>query len=117
MKRKEFLKCLLVSAVAGLVGCGGGSGGASSSGSAAGAASTSSQTWNVTPTLSIAMASGGTFDLAATLPSGVAAGGTFSVDPSGSPLPAGMTLSPSGILTVGTAVAGQVSGVIFSYTV
>jgi hypothetical protein len=60
--------------------------------------------------------SGASFDLTVTLPSGVAKGGTFSVATSGASLPPGMTLSPSGILLVGTAAAGQTSGVIFAYT-
>jgi hypothetical protein len=56
------------------------------------------------------------FDLAGTLPSGVARGGVFGVSSSGAPLPAGMTLSPSGVISVGNAGAGQVTGVIFTYT-
>jgi hypothetical protein len=55
------------------------------------------------------------FDLSTTLPSGVVSGGTFSVDPNGAPLPTGMTLSSKGILSVGTAVATSVGGVVFVY--
>jgi hypothetical protein len=57
-----------------------------------------------------------TFDLASTLPSGVTHGGTFAVATSGAALPSGMVLSPSGILSVGSATQTQVAGVIFSYT-
>jgi hypothetical protein len=58
---------------------------------------------------------GATFDLAGTLPSGVTRGGSFGVSPSGSALPGGMVLSAAGILSVGNAVVGQTSGVIFTY--
>jgi hypothetical protein len=40
----------------------------------------------------------------------------FGIDPKGSPLPEGMILDPDGILHLGTAQAGRVTGVIFSYT-
>jgi hypothetical protein len=56
-----------------------------------------------------------TFDLATTLPSSVARGGVFTVSSSGHALPSGMTLSPSGILSVNVASSGQTTGVIFSY--
>jgi hypothetical protein len=59
---------------------------------------------------------GATFDLSVTLPGSVPRGGTFSVSPSGAPLPAGMTLSASGLLSVGNAAPGQTTGVIFAYT-
>ena len=59
--------------------------------------------------------SGATFDLSSTLPTGVTRGGTFGVDPSGARLPAGMSLSSSGILAVGTATLGTVTGVVFTY--
>jgi hypothetical protein len=58
---------------------------------------------------------GATFDLSTTLPSGLARGGTFSVASSGAALPSGMSLSSGGILSVGSASASQVSGVIFAY--
>ncbi|MCX8005115.1 MAG: hypothetical protein N2688_09185, partial [Burkholderiaceae bacterium] len=57
-----------------------------------------------------------TYDLSATLPAGVVRGGTFGVDPSGARLPDGMTLSPAGILSLGSATVGQTTGVIFTYT-
>lgn len=56
------------------------------------------------------------FDLNTTLPPQVERGGVFGVDPKGSPLPEGMILDPDGILHLGTAQAGRVTGVIFSYT-
>ena len=55
------------------------------------------------------------FDLNSTLPAGVRKGGTFAVSPSGTPLPAGMALMPTGLLSVGNAVAGRADGVIFTY--
>jgi len=72
--------------------------------------------WGVGP-LIFAVGSGATFDLAATLPNGVARGGTFGVAGSGAPLPAGMALSPAGILATGTATVGEVVGVVFTYSV
>jgi hypothetical protein len=56
-------------------------------------------------------------DLAATLPAGVARGGSFGVSSSGAALPAGMTLSSAGILAIGSATAGDVVGVVFTYQV
>ena len=55
-------------------------------------------------------------DLAATLPSGVAKGGIFGLSANGAALPPGMTLSPAGILAIGSAAPGPVVGVIFAYT-
>ena len=43
-------------------------------------------------------------------------GGAFDVSPSGARLPAGMTLAPEGILSVGTAIVGSVAGVVFTYS-
>jgi hypothetical protein len=59
---------------------------------------------------------GGSFDLSTTLPDGIARGGTFGVSSSGRALPAGVTLSPSGILSAVNPVVGETSGVIFTYT-
>lgn len=56
-----------------------------------------------------------TFDLASTLPTGVRRGGSFGVDPNGAPLPTGMTLSSSGVLSVGSASTGSTTGVVFWY--
>jgi len=57
-----------------------------------------------------------TYDLRSTLPSGVSRGGTFGVAANGSPLPAGMTLAPVGILSVASTTVGQATGVIFTYS-
>jgi len=73
-----------------------------------------SPAWVVNPP-SFAVGSSATFDLAATLPAGVARGGAFSVSSAGARLPAGMTLTPPGILSVGTATVGSVAGVVFTY--
>ena len=58
---------------------------------------------------------GGSFHLAATLPPIVPRGGRFGIDSSGAPLPAGVNLSESGILSAGTARTGKVVGVVFTY--
>ncbi len=57
-----------------------------------------------------------TFDLNPGLPPHVASGGTFAVSLQGAPLPAGMHLSSSGIISLGSAGTGVVEGVVFSYT-
>lgn len=50
-------------------------------------------------------------------PSGAALGGTFGVATGGQPLPAGVTLSATGLLTVSPqALASSTAGVVFSYT-
>lgn len=74
----------------------------------------SSSAWNpsVPPLL---VKSSASFDLAATLPLGVIKGGKFAIDASGAALPVGMLLTSAGILSVGTAAVGTVSGVIFTY--
>jgi hypothetical protein len=59
--------------------------------------------------------SGETFDLSTTLPDSIAHGGTFGIDASGSRLPAGMTLTADGILSVGSAAVSTVSGIVFTY--
>ena len=60
---------------------------------------------------------GGSFDLAGTLPPNVPRGGRFGLDSRGAPLPTGMSLSETGILSVGAAASGNVSGVLFTYEV
>lgn len=73
-----------------------------------------STAWVVNPP-SLAVGSGATFNLATTLPAGVARGGAFGVSTAGANLPTGMTLTPAGILSVGAAIVGSVSGVVFTY--
>ncbi len=114
--RRKLLTTAAASFVAVLTGCGG------SDAEPVVAASSSSPppspgapaTWNpnVPP---LVVGSGAVFNLASTLPAGVAAGGAFGVDSNGAQLPFGMTLSSAGILAVGSATAGSVSGVIFKY--
>ena len=72
--------------------------------------------WAVLPAPVLVAGNGSTYSLEASLPAGVVRGGVFAVDPSGTPLPAGMSLSPAGVLGVGTAAVGTTEGVIFSYT-
>ena len=74
-----------------------------------------SSAWVVNPP-SFAVGSNATFNLAATLPAGVARGGVFGVSGAGAPLPGGMTLTPAGVLSVGTAKVGSVTGVVFTYS-
>ncbi|MGE0762657.1 MAG: hypothetical protein AB7N80_05215 [Bdellovibrionales bacterium] len=54
-------------------------------------------------------------DLNATLPSGLKKGGTFSLDPSSTPLPTELRLSPKGILEVVGQTSWSVTGLVFSY--
>ncbi|MCS6945905.1 MAG: hypothetical protein RMK97_10930 [Sutterellaceae bacterium] len=75
-----------------------------------------SHAWVINPWPYFVIGQVTTYDLAATLPPGVARGGTFGVDPNGERLPEGMTLSPAGILSLGSATVGQTTGVIFTYT-
>ena len=72
--------------------------------------------WEVAPNHSLALPPGATFDLAATLPRTVSGGGVFEVDPSGAPLPAGITLLPTGLLAISSAATGSTVGVVFRYT-
>jgi len=71
--------------------------------------------WNISP-INLTVGSNGTVDLKTTLPAGIIAGGVFSVDATGAALPAGMTLSANGVLSVGSASISTTAGVIFSYT-
>jgi hypothetical protein len=73
------------------------------------------QAWNVNPWTYFVASAGTTFDLSPTLPSGVKRGGSFGVDPRGTPLPSGMTLTPAGQLSVGSAGVSQTAGVLFTY--
>lgn len=85
-------------------------------GSLSGCGGTEDPVWEVVPTRSLALQPGTAFNLATTLPANVPAGGVFEVDSSGSPLPAGITLSPNGLLFVGSAATGGTAGVVFRYT-
>lgn len=81
------------------------------------ASSGSSSQWEVASTRSVELSPGGTFDLAATLPSGVARGGAFSIDPSGAPLPSGIRLDRTGLLSADRASIGvSAAGVVFRYS-
>jgi hypothetical protein len=73
--------------------------------------------WVLVPApLVVAGDSSSAFDLNKTLPTEVRKGGRFTVDPSGVPLPAGVTLSPDGILSAEGASAGVTTGVVFAYS-
>ena len=71
--------------------------------------------WSVSPTPYFLSGTGAVFDLSTTLPAGVKRGGLFGISPSGAALPAGMSLSPTGMLSVGNAAAGRADGVVFTY--
>jgi hypothetical protein len=71
------------------------------------------EAWNVGP-LYVSTGSG-SVNLANTLPSSVKRGGTFGISPTGAMLPAGMSLSPAGILSSGSATVSAVVGVVFTY--
>lgn len=76
----------------------------------------SSALWTINTPISFVEGSGDTIDLTKTLPSGTKPNGRFYVDTTSGPdLPAGMSLSSSGILSVGTASVAEVSGVVFAY--
>ena len=101
LARRRFSTGLCVGLLTVLAGCGG---------------SDEPTTWDVVPSRSLSLSPGATFSLAATLPPSVAPGGVFDVDPSGTPLPTGMTLQPSGLLTVSSSATGGTAGVVFRYT-
>ena len=135
--RRRMLRCGAAAGIFALTGCGGGSkevaqavgatpsnvapapdsGGTSPLPAAPNPETTSAPPtalgWNVTiPMLNVGS---GTFDLSTTLPANVARDGIFGVDPAGASLPAGMTLSPAGVLSVGTATVSIATGVVFTY--
>ena len=101
LARRRFSTGLCAGLLVVLAGCGG---------------SGEPDTWDVAPNRSLSLSPGATFNLAATLPASVAPGGIFDVDPSGTPLPSGMTLNPSGLLTVSSSATGGTAGVVFRYT-
>ena len=130
--RRHILRGGAAAAIFMLTGCGGSPGVAASSttssvapasdpsttttapGSEATTSPPATPLWNVVvPMLNVAGTS--TFDLSTTLPIGVARGGSFGVDPGGASLPIGMTLSPGGILSVGTSTVSTAVGIIFFY--
>ncbi len=70
----------------------------------------------IIPNISLTQGSTQTFDLSQTFPNCLAGQGVFGVDPSGTKLPAGMSLTSAGILSVGNAVVADTVGVIFNCT-
>lgn len=111
--RRHLLKRGLAVAVVTLTGCGGGSDASSPVGTTPSPPPVA-ETWNpsVPPLL---VGTNSSFNLSATLPAGVARGGRFGLDASGASLPPGMTLSAAGVLSVGSAAIGTVTGVVFTY--
>ena len=98
-------------------GCGGGSTADSADGTSPATGSSGGSTaeaWRIDP-VRFESGGGGSFDLATTLPASIPRGGRFGVHPDGTALPAGMQLAASGILSVGSATVGDVTGVIFTY--
>jgi hypothetical protein len=112
MKRREFLLAATAASV-GLSGCGG-SGGAS----AAPDLPLVEGAWSITPAPVLRAGDPSlVIDLKPTLPPQVRRGGQFAVDPRGAALPAGVSLSPDGVLSLtSTANVGTTSGIVFSYT-
>jgi hypothetical protein len=116
MDRRNFLLASALSTVgaAGLSACGG-SGESGAERNSSSAALLSGPTWDVAPVL-VAGAPQVVFDLNATLPAGVRNGGQFSVSPSGTPLPGGVVLSSTGVLSVTSAATpGVTQGIVFVY--
>ncbi|MBB4844019.1 hypothetical protein HNP55_002555 [Paucibacter oligotrophus] len=72
--------------------------------------------WNLGPALYLVANGQVSLDLATSLPSGYAKGGVFGVDASGTPLPAGLTLTPAGLLSAEPGASlGSLAGLVFSY--
>lgn len=72
--------------------------------------------WVVGKNLTFIPAQYTTYNLVDTLPREVARGGVFSVHSSGAALPAGVTLTPAGLLSVlNSAPDGATAGVVFAY--
>jgi hypothetical protein len=105
-RRRRLVTGVCAGLFAVLSGCGG----------AAGDDPAANANWDVAPARSLSLARGTSFNLAETLPADVMRGGVFDVDPGGSPLPVGVVLLPSGLLTVGPSATGSAAGVVFRYT-
>jgi hypothetical protein len=101
--RRRLSAGLCLGLLAGLTGCGGSD-------------EYATDRWSVAPNQALVLSRGSTFDLTSTLPSTAPRGGVFEVDRSGAPLPAGIALSPTGLLTVGPSATGGTAGVVFRYT-
>ena len=107
-RRTLLLSAAALAAGRSLVACG--------SGGSTAAGQDQSNEWAVTAVL---YTSDPTFvsDLSWSLPPGVKRGGTFAVDPSGTPLPAGVTLAPDGKLSMAAGTPqSSTQGVVFAYT-
>jgi hypothetical protein len=113
--RRRFSTGLCLGLLTMVAGCGG-SGDDLLSGPTPAGSSPGAEKWDVVPSRSLTLPPGASFNLAATLPSNVRTGGVFQVDPSGAALPAGFTLTPSGLLYVGSSATGGTAGVVFRYT-
>jgi len=113
MKRRSFL----ISAIAGmagvaLLGCAVSGGGPPAGGLSP--APPRAVVWDPAPLLFQAGRIS-TFDLSATLPPGIRRGGVFGLAPNSNPLPSGLTLAPSGILSASGPPVSFTSNVIFTY--
>jgi hypothetical protein len=72
--------------------------------------------WDPSPWLSFPSGSTATLDLNVTLPAGVRRGGVYGLAPTSRALPAGVTLTSSGLLRVVNATPGTTNGIVFSYS-
>ena len=76
----------------------------------------SAEVWDPSPWLLFtAGKSHVSLDLSLTLSTGIRPGGTFSLAATSGPLPAGVSLSAQGILTLTNPIAGTTSNIIFAY--
>lgn len=71
--------------------------------------------WSINSIPTFIEGTASTFNLSSTLPAEVKKGGTFFVDTSGARLPAGMSLSESGVLSVNNPAVGTTLDVVFGY--
>lgn len=117
LARRRFSTGVCLGLLSALAGCGGVDEPLNDpAGPASGTPKVAEATWDVVPSRAIVIAPGESFDLAATLPGKVARGGVFDVDPRGAPLPAGITLDRTGVLSVSSSATGGTAGVVFRYT-
>lgn len=118
MDRREFVvtAALAGTGVVSLSACGGGGEPTPSRSSPASAAASASAWDIIPPPVLLAGQIEVVFNLEPSLPDDVRRGGRFAVSPTGNPLPDGVALTPSGILSVTSESAvSEAVGVVFFY--